>query len=68
MCSSDLTAALWWLVRVAPTPAVAHRIYTGLRRAGLLGWELLTKRAAWSRIALRAWGRFLGTFALKRKA
>ncbi len=59
-------AALWWLVRVAPTPAVAHRIYTGLRRAGALGWKLFTKRAAWGRIARKAWGRFRGTSALQR--
>ncbi len=59
-------AALWWLVRVTPTPAVAYRIYTGLRRARVLGWELLTKRAAWGRIARRAWGRFRGTSTLQR--
>jgi glycosyltransferase involved in cell wall biosynthesis len=59
-------AALWWLVRVAPTPAVAHRIYTGLRRAGALGWKLFTKRAAWGRIARKAWCRFRGTSALQR--
>jgi glycosyltransferase involved in cell wall biosynthesis len=63
----SLAAALWLLVRITPTPAVAHRIYTGLRRARVLGWELLTKRAAWSRIARKAWGRFRGTFALKAK-
>jgi glycosyltransferase involved in cell wall biosynthesis len=59
-------AALWWLVRVAPTPAIAHRIYTGLRRARALGWELFTKRAAWGRIARKAWGRFRGTSTLQR--
>jgi len=59
-------AALWWLVRVTPTAAVAHRIYTRLQRAGMLGWELLTKRAAWGRIARKAWGRFRGTSALQR--
>ncbi len=64
----SLAAALWWLARIAPTPAVAHRIYTGLRRARVLGWELLTRRAAWSRIARKAWGRSRGTFALKTKA
>jgi glycosyltransferase involved in cell wall biosynthesis len=59
-------AALWWLVRVAPTPAVAHGIYSGLRRAGALGWELLTKRAARGRIARKAWCRLRGTSALQR--
>jgi glycosyltransferase involved in cell wall biosynthesis len=59
-------AALWCLVRVTPTPAVAHRIYTGLRRAKALGWELLTKRATWGRIVRKAWGRFRGTSALQR--
>ena len=59
-------AALWWLLRVAHTPAVAHRVYTGLRRARVLGWELLTKRAAWGRIARKAWGRFRGTSTLQR--
>ncbi len=62
------TAALWWLVRVAPTPAVAHRIYTGLRRARVLGWELLTKRTAWGRIARKAWDRFRGTSTLQRNS
>jgi len=62
----SLAAAFWWLVRVAPTPAIAHRIYTGLRRARALGWELLTKRATWGRIARKAWGRFRGTSALQR--
>jgi len=60
-------ATLWLLVRITPTPAVAHRIYTGLWRARVLGWELLTKRATWGRIARKAWGRFYGTFTLKRK-
>jgi len=60
-------AVLWWLVRITPTPAVAHRIYTGLRRARVLGWELLTKRAAWARIARKAWARFYGASTLKRK-
>ena len=60
-------AALWWLVRVTPTPAVAHKIYTGLRRAGVLARELLTKRAAWGRIARKAWGHFRGTLMLQRK-
>jgi glycosyltransferase involved in cell wall biosynthesis len=63
----SLAGALWWLVRISPTPAVAHRIYTGFRRARVLVWELLTGRAAWGRIARRAWGRFRGTFALKEK-
>jgi hypothetical protein len=61
-------AAAWWLIRIAPTPTFACRLYTGLRRAGMLGRELLTKRAAWSRIARKAWSRFLGTSTLKTKA
>lgn len=60
-------AVLWWLVRISPTPAIARRIYTGFRRVRVLVWELLTGRAAWGRIARRAWGRFRGTFALKEK-
>jgi hypothetical protein len=56
----SLAAALWWLVRITPTPAVANRIYTGLRRTGALGWELLTRRAAWGRVARKVWGRFRG--------
>ena len=63
---ASLAAALWWLVRITPTAAVAHRISTGLQRAKALGWELLTKRAAWSRIARKAWGRFRGTSTLQR--
>ena len=59
-------AALWWLVRVTPTPELAYRIYIGLRRAKDLGWELLTKRAAWGRIARKAWDRFRGTSTLQR--
>lgn len=65
--SLSLATALWWLVWIAPTPAVAHRIYTGLRRAGVLGQELLTKRAAWSRIASKFWGRLRDTSALRTK-
>ncbi len=61
-------AVLWWLVRISPTPAVANRIYAGFRRARDLAWELLTGRAAWGRIARRAWSRFRGTLALKEKA
>jgi len=61
-------AALWWLVRATPSAAVAHRIYTGFRRAGALACELLTKRAAWSRIAHKAWGRLPGMSTLRRKA
>lgn len=61
-------AALWWLVRVTPTPAVAYRIYIGLRRAQELGWELLTERAAWGRIARKAWDRFRGTSTLQRNS
>jgi len=64
----SLSAALWWLVRVAPTPAVAHRIYTGLRRTEVLGRELLTKRAAWGRIARKLLGRFRDTSTLDVKA
>ncbi len=50
-------AALWWLVRVAPTPAIAHKIYLGFQRAGALGKEFLRGPAAWSRIARTAWAR-----------
>ncbi len=60
-------AALWCLVRITPTPAVAHRIYTGLRRAKALGWELLTQRATWGRIARKAWGRYRDKFTLRAK-
>ena len=63
-----LAAALWWLVRVSPTAAVAQRIYAGLRRAGILGRKLFTKRAAWIRMARKARGRFPGVSALRRKA
>ena len=63
----SLATALWGLVRVTPTAAVAYGIYIGLRRAGGLGWGLLTKRAAWGRIARKAWGRFRGTSMLQRK-
>jgi len=65
---SSLAAALWWLVRITPTPAVAHRIYTGLRRAGVLGRELLTKRASWGRIARKFLGRFRDASTLDIKA
>jgi len=58
---------LWWLVQVTPTPAVAHTIYTGIRRARALGWELLTGRAAWGRIARKAWSRLRDVLVLKRK-
>jgi glycosyltransferase involved in cell wall biosynthesis len=64
----SLAAAVWWLVRIAPTPAFAHRICTGLRRARVLGWELLTGRAAWGRIAQKVWSRTLGAFMMRRKA
>src|SRR5438552_2217371 len=60
-------AALWWLVRITPTAAVAYRIYTGLRRAKVLGWELLTKRAAWGRIARKAWGATATSLRSRRK-
>ena len=53
--------ALWWLVRVAPTPAIAHRIYTRLRRAGALGRKILRGPAAWGQIARKACGRVLST-------
>jgi hypothetical protein len=66
--SLSLAAAVWWLVRIAPTPALAHRICTGLRRTGALTRELLTRRAAWSRIARKVRGRFFGAFMLKRRA
>src|SRR5262245_8082941 len=46
-------AALWWLVRVAPNPKTAHKIYTLLRRAAELGMELVTGRTAWARLAHR---------------
>jgi glycosyltransferase involved in cell wall biosynthesis len=61
-------AALWWLVRVAPNPAVAHRIYTGFRRAAALASDLSTNRAAWARIAHKAWDRLPGMSTLRRKA
>ena len=47
-------AALWCLTRIIRTPSVAYRIYTGLRRAKVLVWDLLTKRTAWGRIARKA--------------
>jgi len=46
-----------WLVRLAPTPAIANRIYIGLQRAGTLGGELLEGPAAWARFARKAWSR-----------
>lgn len=61
-------AALWWLVRITPSPAAAYGIYSGLRRATLLGRELLTKRTAWNRVVRKTWGRFLGMLMLKEKA
>ena len=61
-------AALWWLVRITPNPVVANRIYTELRRAKLRGWELLTGRAAWGRIARRAWRGLRGRSTLRTKA
>jgi hypothetical protein len=61
-------AVLWWLVRVAPNPAVAHRIYTGFRRAAALASDLSTNRAAWARIAHKAWDRLPGMSTLRRKA
>ena len=51
---------MWWLVRVAPGTSSAHRISTGLQRAGSLARELLQGPAAWRRIARRAWGRLRG--------
>lgn len=50
-------AALWWLVRVAPNPAIAHKIYLRFQRAAALGREFLRGPAAWGRIARTAWGR-----------
>jgi glycosyltransferase involved in cell wall biosynthesis len=61
-------AALWWLVRITPNPVVANKIYTELRRARVRGWELLTGRAAWGRIARKAWGGLRGTLTLRTKA
>ena len=60
--------ALWWLVRITPTAAVAHRIQTGLQRARVLGRKLLMGPAAWSRIARIVWGRFRGILTLKGRA
>ncbi len=48
---------LRWLVRFSPTPAIAHRIYLTLVRAGALAGEFLQGPPAWARIARRAWGR-----------
>lgn len=60
--------ALWWLVRITPTAAVAHRIQTGLQRARVLGRKLLMGPAAWSRIARIVWGRFRRILTLKGRA
>ena len=60
--------ALWWLVRITPTAAVAHRIQTGLQRARVLARKLLMGPAAWSRIARIVWGRFRGILTLKGRA
>ena len=51
------SAVLLWLARLAPTPAIANRIYVALQRAGALGREFLMGPAAWGRIARSAWGR-----------
>ena len=61
------SAVLLWLVRLAPTPAIANRIYVGLQRARTLGREFLLGPAAWARIARKAWGRVRGTIPLDTK-
>jgi glycosyltransferase involved in cell wall biosynthesis len=58
------SAALWWLVRLAPTPAIADQVYAQLQRAAALGNELLMGPAAWGRIARRAWSRVRGAVSL----
>jgi glycosyltransferase involved in cell wall biosynthesis len=58
------SAVLLWLARLAPTPAIANRIYVGLQRAAALGSELFGGPAAWGRIARKAWGRVRGTVSL----
>jgi len=48
---------LWWLVRFAPTPVIAHRLYLGLQRAESLARKFLQGPAAWGSVARRLWGR-----------
>ena len=55
--SAEAKHGLWWLVRFAPTPAVAHRIYLGLQRAGALARKFLQGPAAWGSVARRVFGR-----------
>jgi len=55
---------LWWLVRVAPSPAIAHGLYFRLLRAGALVEDLLGGPAGWGRIARKAWTRLRGTVPL----
>jgi len=64
--SATLAGALWWLVRITPTAAAAHRIQSGLQRARVLGGKIL-RGTSWSRIARTAWGRFRGALTLKTK-
>jgi glycosyltransferase involved in cell wall biosynthesis len=55
----DAGQKLRWLVRAAPSAAIAHRIYVGLRRAGALASEALRGPCAWGAIAGRLRTRFL---------
>jgi len=64
--SAPSAGALWWLVRITPTAAAAHRIQSGLQRARVLGGKIL-RGTSWSRIARTAWGRFRGALTLKTK-
>ena len=59
-------AALWWLVRIAPSAAAAHRLYTRSQRAWVLGKKLLRGLTLWCRIARTAWSRLCCTLTLKR--
>jgi glycosyltransferase involved in cell wall biosynthesis len=59
--------ALWWLVRVTPTAAIANRIHAGFRRAATLGRKLLRGFAVLSRIARTAWSRSRGASTLKTR-
>ncbi len=61
------SAVLLWLARLAPTPAIANRIYVGLQRAEAIGREFLMGPTAWGRIARKAWGRVRGTVSLDTK-
>jgi glycosyltransferase involved in cell wall biosynthesis len=64
--SAPSAGALWWLVRMTPTAAAAHRIQSGLQRARVLGGKIL-RGTSWSRVARTAWGRFRGALTLKTK-